>query len=136
MTPIRKLAAFFLPASAMSLSVFGLAAGSLAETHDDEVGTATAMQCDISISKDRYGHRYAGILTAAKTVSGYYELDLTQRGGTQAMISQAGAFHVRAGETRTLGQAIFGGSRPQDVEARLVLHIDGQTFICGTEAEI
>jgi len=134
MTHIRKLGAYILPSAALSLSVFGLASGTQAESGADD--EAQAMQCEIAISKDRYGHRYSGVLTAEKTVSGYYELDLTKRGGTQAMISQAGAFHVRAGETQTLGQAIFGGSAPKDVDARLVLHVDGQTYLCGMEAEI
>ncbi len=133
MTNLRKLGALLLPVTAMSLSALGLTAGNAAETGVDE---AAPMQCEIAITKVKYGHSYAGVLTARKTVSGFYELNLSQTGGSNAVISQSGPFQVKAGQTQTLGQAVFGGVLPQDVDAELILHIDDKTYICGADAEI
>lgn len=130
MTTLAKmLGAIVLPSAALSLSAIGLTVGNAAESD-------TPMQCEISVSKDRYGHTYKGLLKAAETVQGYYELNLAQRNGGYAVISQSGEFYVKAGDTQLLGQATFGGVSPDGVEAELVLHVDGKKYLCSTQSEI
>ncbi len=135
MTLSRKLGAFVLPSAAISLSVFGLSMGTAAEPEPGAAETLP-MQCQISITKDRYGHTYAGVLSALQTVSGTYELSLSKRGGGNTVIRQSGEFLVSAGQTETLGQAMFGGVLPENVEAELKLHVGGKTYVCGSQAEI
>lgn len=129
---LTKIGTFVLPAAAMSLSVFGLAAGSAAQSSDED----SPMQCEISITKDRFGHTYKGLVHADATVEGTYELNISKRGGGLTMISQAGTFRIPAGKTQSLGQATFGGMPPQSVAAELVLTVDGKKYVCGTDAEI
>lgn len=133
MTNLRtRLVAFVLPAAALSLSAFGLAAGSNAETPSED----PPMQCQITVSKDRFGYTYKGMIHADRTVQGSYELSISKRGGGTTNINQGGPFLVKAGRTETIGQASFGGMAPESVDARLLLHVDGKTYLCSTQSEI
>jgi len=130
----KRLAKLILPAAAVSLSVFGLAAGSSAHSKNTGAGP---LNCEISVTKGRYGHTYEGVLHASAATNGTYELNIKKRGASgRAMISQSGAFRVASGQTETLGQATFGGMPPESVEAELTLHFDGQTMACSNQSDI
>lgn len=129
----RKIGAYLIPAAALSLSGLGLVSGNAAES--DAEDDALPMQCQISVSKDRFGHTFKGLLKATETVQGFYELNLAQRGNNHAVISQAGDFHVKAGDTQILGQATLGGMSLDSVEAELILHVNGKKYTCGTQTE-
>jgi len=130
----KRLAKLILPAAAVSLSVFGLAAGSSAHSGkaDD-----LPLNCEIAVSKGRYGHTYEGVIHASSTVKGTYELSIAKRGSAgRAMISQSGDFLVAAGTSETLGQATFGGMPPESVNAELTVHFNGQTLACTNQSDI
>ncbi|MCG6903804.1 MAG: hypothetical protein LJE68_14095 [Rhodobacter sp.] len=130
----KRLAKLILPAAAVSLSVFGLAAGSKAHSNDDG---AEPVDCEIAVSKGRYGHTYEGVIHANSTTRGTYELNIKKRGTSgRAMISQSGDFYVTGGKSETLGQATFGGLPPASVEAELIIHYDGHTMACSNQSEI
>ena len=130
----KRLAKLILPAAAVSLSVFGLAAGSNA--HSSQEGDLP-LNCEIAVSKGRYGHTYEGVITAASTVKGSYELNIKKRGTSgRAMISQSGEFAIGAGKSETLGQATFGGLPPSSVEAELTIYWQGHTLTCTNQTEI
>ncbi len=128
---MNRLAKLALPAAALTLSVFGMAAGSNAHSADDETAGDAPLNCEIAVSKGRYGHTYEGVIHAVKTVKGTYELNIRQRGNSGgSMISQSGDFYVRAGKTETLGQATFGGLPPGSVDAELTLRWNGHKMVC------
>lgn len=130
----KRLAKLILPTAALSLSVLGLAGGSNAHSNQDHT---QPLECEIAVSKGRYGHTYEGVIHAASTVSGTYELNISKRGSTgRAMISQSGDFHVPAGKSETLGQATFGGLPPASVDAQLTLRFNGQTLACTNQTDI
>jgi len=133
---MTRLSKFLLPAAAVSLSVFGLAGGSTANTN-----TATArdlpLNCEIAVSKGRYGHTFEGRVHAERTIKGTYELNITKRGSAgNAMISQSGEFYVAAGKTETLGQATFGGLPPNAVNAELTLNWNGEKLFCTNQTDL
>lgn len=128
---LTKIAKLALPAAAMTLSVFGLTAGSNAHSANDD---DPALSCEIAVSKGRYGHTYEGVVRAQSTVRGSYELMISKRGVTgSAMISQSGEFIVRAGKPETLGMATFGGLPPEAVNAELILTWNGHRLICSNQ---
>ena len=132
---LNLLKALILPAAAATLSVTGLSAGSSAGS---TAGTGEVpLNCEIAVTKGRYGHTYEGRVTARKTVSGTYELSITKRGGGgSSMISQSGEFYVPAGKTDTLGQATFGGLPPSSVNAELTIFWNGQRLFCTNHTDI
>lgn len=108
---IKRLAKLVLPAAAVSMSVFGLAAGTSAHS---KTASDLPLNCEIAVSKGRYGHTYEGVIHATNTVNGTYELNISKRGSAgSAMISQSGNFRVAAGKSESLGQATFGGLPPK-----------------------
>ena len=130
---IKRLGKFALPAAALTLSVFGLAAGSNAHSTDTDAETAP-LNCEIAVSKGRYGHTFEGVIHANTTVRGTYELNISKRGAHgSAMISQSGGFYVAAGKSETLGQATFGGLPPEAVDAELTLRWDGHEMTCSNQ---
>lgn len=134
----KKIGAFVLPTAALSLSVLGLAAGTNAQSADEDTAAPgdMPMQCQISVTKGGFGYTYAGVLHADEAVQGSYELTLSGRGGGRTNISQSGVFSVKAGGTQTLGQATLGGMSPDSVDAQLILHVDGKSYVCGTQTDI
>ncbi|MCP3969214.1 MAG: hypothetical protein GY717_02605 [Rhodobacteraceae bacterium] len=127
----KHLGKLALPLTALSLSVFGLAAGTSAHSSDD---ADQPMTCEISVSKGSYGHTYEGVIHATETIKGSYELNITKRGSTgSAMISQSGDFRVAGGDTETLGRATFGGLPPDSVDAQLTLRWNGHKMICSNQ---
>ncbi|MDF0603660.1 curli-like amyloid fiber formation chaperone CsgH [Psychromarinibacter sp. C21-152] len=136
MTFLRtKAGAFALPAAALSLSVFGLAAATSAESSDDD-SALPPVQCEIQVEKSGRGYTWTGVLHADATVEGAYELNISSRSGGRTTISQGGSFMVKAGKTETLGQASLGGMDPDSVEAELILHMDGKSYVCGQKADL
>ncbi len=127
-----RLGAILLPVAALSLSVFGLAAGS----HAEDAAEDLPMQCEISVTRSAFGYTYRGLIHADETIEGIYELNISKRGGGSTNISQGGPFTVKAGATRTIGQASFGGMPPEHVEAELILHLDGKSYRCSTQTDI
>jgi len=128
----HKFAKLVLPAAAMAMSVFGLAAGSSAHSTDDDA----PMNCEIAVTKTRYGHTYEGVIHANTTVKGSYELNFSRRSSNgSSNISQAGDFYVRAGDTETLGQATFGGLPPSAVNAELTLRWKGHELTCTNQPD-
>ncbi len=126
----ERLGKWGLPAAALSLGVFGLAAGTNAHSTATSAGDLP-FDCEIAVSKGRYGHTYEGVVHAANTVKGTYELNIKKRGASgRAMISQSGDFYVPAGGSETLGQATFGGLPPGAVDAELTLRWNGRTLSC------
>ena len=94
------------------------------------------VNCEIAVSEGRYGHTYEGVIHANTTVKGSYELNFSKRGANgSAMISQAGEFYVRAGDTETLGQATFGGLPPSAVDAELTLRWKGHKMTCTNQPD-
>ena len=65
-----------LTGAALTLSVFGLAAGSSAHSTTG----AAPVECEISVSKGRYGTTYEGIVHADKAAHGTYALKISKRG--------------------------------------------------------
>jgi len=129
----HKFVKLALPAAAMALSVFGLAAGSSAHSTNE---SAAPMTCEIAVSKGRYGHIYEGVIHANETVKGSYELNFSRRSSNgSSNISQAGDFYVRAGKTETLGQATFGGLPPSAVSAELTLRWKGHKMTCTNQPD-
>ena len=99
----------------------------LTNAHD----RSDVLSCEIEVSKGRYGHTYEGVIHAASTVKGSYELTIQKRGASgRAMISQSGEFYVPAGQTETLGRATFGGLPPDSVDAQLTLRWKGHQMTC------
>lgn len=133
--PRTRIGAFLLPAAALSLSAFGLAAATGAEGTGD-TATLPPVQCEISVSKSGRAYTYTGRLHANSTVEGSYELTLSSRSGGSTNIRQSGLFHVAAGKTETLGQASLGGMDPDSVTAELVLVMDGKSYLCGQQADL
>ena len=128
---IRKL---ILPAAALSLSVFGLAAGTSASSSDDKTSDLP-IACGVSVTKSGYGNNYQGVVQANEAVSGSYEFRVIKTGGGgSATINQSGEFTIAAGDEVTLGQASFGG--PATVDAQLVLHWNGMKLLCKTPTDI
>ena len=128
--PFKRFGKLALPAAALSLSVFGLTATSNAHSKEANAGDLP-LNCEIAVSKGRYGHTYEGVIHATGTVSGTYELNISKRGGSgRAMISQSGDFYVPAGTSETLGQATFGGMPPDAVDAELTLRFNGHKLAC------
>ena len=122
--PLSKLV---LPAAALGVAVFGLAASTNAHSSNDHAAPVT---CEISVSKGRYGHTYEGVVHAESAAKGTYKLSLSKRGnGGSAMINQSGDFNVAAGDSESLGQATFGGL-PSMVDATLTLRMKGKTLTC------
>jgi len=137
MTPfITRLGKLVLPAAALSMSVFGLAAGSNA--HQTETNASDLpLDCKIAVTRGQYGHTYEGRVHADRTVKGTYELNITKRGGGgSSTISQSGEFYVAAGKTETLGMATFGGLPPSAVNAELTLHWNGTKLFCTNHNDI
>lgn len=129
-TPKTIFGKIVLPAAALSMSVLGLATNTAAHDGDD-TARDLPLNCEIAVSKGRFGHTYEGVIHAASTVKGTYELNIRKRGASgRAMISQSGAFHVAAGKSETLGQATFGGLPPDAVDAELTLRWKGHELIC------
>lgn len=134
--PFKRFGKLAIPAAVLSLSVFGLAATSNAHSTDDNAGDLP-LNCEIAVSKGRYGHTYEGVIHATSTVRGTYELNIKKRGASgRAMISQSGDFYVPAGTSETLGQATFGGLPPSFVDAELTLRFDGRTLACTNQSDI
>ena len=130
---ITRLGKLALPAAALSISIFGLAATTSAHSTTDNA-SGLPLECEIAVTEGRYGHTYEGRVHANQTVTGTYQLSITKRGGGGGtMISQSGEFHVRAGKTETLGQATFGGVPPSSVNAELILYWNGQKLFCANE---
>jgi hypothetical protein len=130
-TYIRNL---ILPAAALSIAVFGLAAGTSASSSDDKTSDLP-IACGVSITKSGYGNTYQGVVQASEAVSGSYEFRVIKTGGGgSATINQSGAFAIAAGDEATLGQASFGG--PATVDAQLVLHWNGMKLLCKTPTDI
>jgi len=126
-----------LPAAALTLSMFGMAAATNAHSTKDQAANDLPLECEIAVSKGQYGHTYEGRITATSTVTGTYELNITKRGSSgRAMISQSGDFRVAAGKTETLGQATFGGLPPSSVDAQLTLNWKGHTLACSNQEDI
>ena len=127
---IKHIGKLVLPVAALSLSIFGMAAGSSAHSTNDNADDAP-LNCEIAVSTGRYGHTYEGIIHANSTVKGTYELNIHKRGSTgRAMISQSGDFYVSAGQTETLGRATFGGLPPDSVNVELILDWKGHKMTC------
>ena len=134
--PFKRFGKLAIPAVVLSLSVFGLAATSNAHSTDDNAGDLP-LNCEIAVSKGRYGHTYEGVIHATSTVRGTYELNISKRGSTgRAMISQSGDFYVPAGTSETLGQATFGGMPPDTVNAELTLRFNGHKLACTNQSDI
>jgi hypothetical protein len=132
----KRLGKLALPAAALSISVFGLAATTSAHSTNDNASDQP-LNCEIAVTEGRYGHTYEGLIHANQTVRGTYELNITKRGGGgRSMISQSGEFHVPAGKTETLGQASFGGMPPSAVNAELTLYWNGQKLLCTNEIDL
>ena len=132
-SPLSKL---ILPAVALSLSVFGLAAGSNAHSSNSSAKDLP-LSCEIAVSKGRYGHTYEALVDAKSSVAGTYELNIKKRGTSgRAMISQSGNFQVQAGSSETLGQATFGGLPPSSVDAELTIQWKGHKIVCSNQTEI
>ena len=74
---IRKL---ILPAAALSLAVFGLAAGTSASSSDDKTSDLP-IACGVSVTKSGYGNNYQGVVQAKEAVSGSYEFRVIKTGG-------------------------------------------------------
>ncbi len=130
---LTKLGKLALPATALTLSVFGLAAGTNAHSAEE---AETPVNCEIAVSKGRYGHTYEGVVHADSTVRGTYELNISKRGASgRAMISQSGNFYVPAGKSESLGRATFGGLPPEAVDAELTIRFDGTKMVCSTDTE-
>lgn len=130
----KRLAKLILPAAAVSLSVFGLAAGSNAHS---SAQSDLPLNCEIAVSKTRMGHMYQGIVTATSDTRGSYELSIKRLGESgRAMISQSGEFAVSAGQSETLGQATFGGLPPSSVEAEMTITWKGHRLTCSNQPEI
>jgi hypothetical protein len=130
---IKTLSKIGIPAAALTLSVFGLAAGSDAHSSNG----ASPVDCEISITKGRYGYTYEGIVHASETANGTYELKINKRGSAgSAMISQSGDFSLRAGASETVGQATFGGLPPSSVNAELSIRWNGQTLACDNSTDL
>lgn len=128
---MHRFGKLVLPAAAVAMSVFGLAAGSSAHSSDDE---AAPVNCEIAVSKGRYGHTFEGVIHANMTTKGSYELNISKRGSNgSAMISQSGNFHVAADASQTLGQATFGGLPPEAVDAELTLRWKGHKMTCSNQ---
>jgi len=118
-----------LTAAAMTLSVFGLAAGSSAHSNE----SASPVECEIAVSKGRYGTTYEGIVHADQAARGTYALKISKRGsGGSSMINQSGDFDLRAGDSETVGQATFGGA-PSTVTAELSVQWKGKILTCDTD---
>lgn len=125
-----------LPAAALSMSVFGLAAGSSAHSTDRSARNLP-LDCEIAVSRDRNGHTYEGRVHAAKAVKGSYELNITKRGGGgSSVISQSGDFNVAAGKSETLGSASFGGSPTSAVTAELTVYWNGTKLSCSNHTDL
>lgn len=121
----KTIGAILVPATAFAASAFGLTA-----VNADE--TKAPMQCQISVKEDRYGHTFEAVMKAIDTVQGFYELNLTGKGN---VISQAGDFYVKAGDTQVLGNATLGVASPKDVDAELILHVNGKKYACAMQPE-
>lgn len=133
---IKRLGKFALPAAAMTLSVFGLAAGSSAHSTKTDASDASdaPLNCEIAVNKGRYGHTFEGVIQANTNVQGSYELSFSKRDANgSSMIRQSGTFNVPAGETQTLGQATFGGLPPEAVDAELTLRWNGHKMTCSNQ---
>lgn len=117
----KTLGAILLP------TLVGLSAGSAAAE------TKLPMQCQISVSKGQYGHNFRAVMKALETVNGFYELNLN---GNGAVISQAGDFYAKAGDTQVLGEATLGIATIDDVEAEFILHVGDTKYVCGLIADI
>lgn len=127
MLNLRKtLGALLLPAAAFAATASGLTAESAADTD-------IPMQCQISVSKDRYGHKFEAVMKALETVEGLYELKLN---GNGSVINQSGDFYVEEGDTYVLGEATLGVASPEDVKAELTLHVGDTSYECGLLSEI
>ena len=123
-----------LPAALLLTSLVSLAATSNAHSGGEDMpasaSTSGPVSCEISVSKTRYGHVYAGVVHSDSALTGSYKMHITKSGnGGQAVINQAGNFSLKAGASATLGQATFGGS-PANVDAELILHWNGQKLSC------
>lgn len=133
--PFKSLRSLVLPAAAICLSAVGLAAGSNAASNDT-AASDLPLNCEIAVSKGRYGHTYEAVVHANETVRGTYALNLSKRGsGGSAMISQSGDFALAAGSRDTVGQATFGGT-PSAVNAELTVRFNGQVMTCSTQSDI
>ena len=134
--PFKRFGKLAIPAVALSLSVFGLAATSNAHSKGDNPSDLP-LNCEIEVSKGRYGYTYEGIVHASSTTKGTYELNIKQSGASgRAVISQSGDFYVPAGTSKTLGQATFGGLPPASVDAELTLRFNGHTLACSNQSDI
>ena len=130
---IKHLGKISLPAAALMLSVFGLAAGSNAHSP----GGVAPVDCEISVTKDRYGYTYEGIVHATEAAYGSYELNIAKRGNAgSAMISQSGDFNLRAGGSETVGQATLGNASPSAVNVELLIRWNGFELTCDNSAEL
>jgi len=114
----------FLPVAAVSLSVVGMTAGTMA--HQSNL----PLTCQIAVETGAYGPTYKGIVTASERVDGTYTMKFSKTGSNSASINQSGAFDLAAGESTTVGQASLG--RSGKVEAELTVVFDGTKMICRT----
>ena len=119
------LGKFFLPAAALSMSVFEMT-DTKAHVADDDL----PITCEIAVKDGAYGPTYMGLVHATESVSGSYTMKFAKSGANSASINQSGNFSVKAGETATLGQAGFGGNAT--VDAKLVVEFDGKRMTCAT----
>lgn len=134
--PLKSLRTLILPAAAISISVLGLAAGSNAGSNSNSASDLP-LNCEIAVSKGRYGHTYEAVVHANKAVRGTYALSISKRsGGGSAMISQSGDFALAAGKSDTVGQATFGGTPPSAINAELTIRFNGQTMTCSNHTDI
>jgi len=117
----QSLAALLLPAAAL--------AGAASVSADE---TKAPMQCQISVKKDQNGHMFEAVMKAIETVQGVYELNLNGNGN---VISNAGDFYVKAGDTQILSQTRLGLVSLDDVDAELILHVDGKKYACALQPE-
>ncbi len=132
---MNRLGRVMLPAAALTMSAVGLAAGSGSDPKGDSAN-GLPLDCEIAVSRGRYGHTYEGRVHASRAVSGSYELIITRRGGAgHAMISQSGEFRLSRGGTETLGLATFGGLPPEQVNAELTLQWNGEKLFCSNHSE-
>lgn len=115
-------------AASAALTAFGLSAA-------EPEAPSVPMQCQISASEDGYGYRFDAVLRALEPIAGTYEFHLESTDNGRAVIRQAGTFSLKAGETELLSQATMN-SRPDQVEADLILSVDGTRYACGIQTDI
>lgn len=134
--PFKSLTTLILPAAAISMSVLGLAAGSNAASNSNTASNLP-LNCEIAVSKGRYGNTYEAIVHANMAVRGTYALNISKRGGGgSSTISQSGDFTLAAGKSETVGQATFGGTPASNVNAELTVRWNGQKMTCSTPSDI